>query len=227
MNKNLPQNHLSQKRNLLSVLIVFALASTIGCASSLYPVRTTVEKKESIAVFLNKVESTPALVQGTHMAKASKSLAEYDALLETLKQSLQKEFPGSKVVEPKTTKDEILGQTVYMYDFASTKSKIGIEFIPATTYTIDGSFEKSWTQETKVMIRFREINGDRMGKYMGSRFGYTLATVTESGSCGGTCQKNANVLVEMSNPAKHVPNLKSQIPENLKKVIQEIMASEP
>lgn len=235
MNQHLPKHDLSKKRNLLSVLFVLALASTIGCASSLYPVRTTVEKKESIALFINKIESNPAYVKSTQMARASKSIAEYDALLDTLKQSLQKELPGSKVVEPKTTKEEILGQSVFMYDFGGTNSKIGIEFIPATTYTIESDSEfhttteknETWKQETKVTIRFREINGNRMGKYLGSRFGYTLATVTESGRCDGTCQKNANALVEISKPAKHVPSLKSQIPENLKKVIQEIMASEP
>ncbi|TGM42347.1 hypothetical protein EHQ92_16260 [Leptospira biflexa] len=222
-----------QKPKQILCVITFFLATTYNCATSLLPVKTSIEKKETIAVFVNLVEAKPALTYKATRSIASKNIAEFDEFFPMFKQLAQKELPAVKFLEPKTTPQEILGQTVYTYDFGKTGAKIGIEFIPATTYMLSNESEytseklkkQSFEQTTKIVIRFREINGDRLGKYIGSRLGYELASVTINGSCDEECPKNINAMMALSNPGKHAPALKAQIHENLKKVIQEILAS--
>lgn len=230
--KSKTQNPLRKPLQLACVL-TFLFLTTYGCATSLYPVKTSIEKKESIAVFVNLMESKPVSSYRSNLSSASKTITEFDEFFPTFKQMLQKELPSVKIMEPKTTPQEILGQTVYMYDFGKTGAKIGIEFMPVTKITVSNDQDyksealtkQGWNLVTAITIRFREINGDRLGNYIGSRLGYELALSTKEGFCEGECPKNANTLIEITSPGKLAPALKAQMPENLKKVIQEIMAS--
>ncbi|WCL50048.1 hypothetical protein [Leptospira sp. GIMC2001] len=209
---------------IISLLIVFF--SFCGCASSLYPVRTAVEAKESIAVYMNKIESRPVLI-GNSRNTAKDTIAELDALMPIFKQSLQKELHGAKIVEPKMKNEQILGQNIPVYDFGNIGANIGIEYITATSFSQSIDSTKTWDLTIKVIARFRKIENGRLGQYLGSRLGYTLASFSDKGSCPGACPENANSLVELTNPGQHAKTLKSQIPENVTKVIQEIMKSEP
>ncbi|TGL19896.1 hypothetical protein EHQ46_10895 [Leptospira yanagawae] len=230
--KTQPTNRFKHQTKLLC-LVSFLVTTTYNCASSLYPVKASIEKKEPVAVFINLVESKPVLNYKGNMNKSSKNITEFDELFTNFKQLAQKELPSVKIVEPKSTPQEILGTTIYTYDFGKTGAKIGIEFITATNinlsneqeFTSENLKQQSWTQTTKVTVRFREVNGDRLGNYLGSRTGYELGSVVQKGSCPVECSKNANTMIEVTAPGKQAAALKSQLPENIKKVIQEIMAS--
>ncbi|TGL67807.1 hypothetical protein [Leptospira jelokensis] len=217
----------------LLCFVSFLVATTYNCATSLYPVKASIEKKEPVAVFINLVESKPVLNSRGQMSSASKTIVEFDELFTQFKQLAAKELPSVKIVEPKSTPQDILGTTVYMYDFGKTGAKIGIEFITATNinlsseqeFTAEKLKQQAWTQTTTVTVRFREVNGDRLGKYLGSRTGYELGSVVQNGFCPVECSKNANTMIDVTSPGKQAAALKAQLPEKIKKVIQEVMAS--
>lgn len=214
-------------------LVSFLVATTYNCATSLYPVKASIEKKEPVAIFVNLVESKPALKYKGQNMVTSKTIPEFEDFFPTFKKLLQKEVPSIKLAEPKTTPQEILGTTVYTYDFGKTGAKIGIEFITATSINLSNEQEfttkdlknQNWTQTTTVLVRFREVNGDSLGKYLGSRLGYNLGVIHQEGSCPDVCSKNANTMIDVTSPGKQAAALKAQFPENIKKVVDQIMAS--